>query len=191
MALGALLDCGVPLVELRQALRSLPVDGWELETEPVLKSGIHALKVRIALHGQSDVEEQHAKAHDHEHEHHHDHEHSHHHHEHSHEHHHHGASMADIRNLIEKSTFSDRVKQTSLAIFEKIAIAEAHQHHTTPDKVHFHEIGGVDSLLDICGVAWCLEYLGIEKNYASKLPFSTRLFDSKAFRYIPAVSKAK
>jgi len=181
MALGALLDCGVPLDELQQALRSLPVEGWELETEPVLKSGIHALKVRIALHGQSDVEEQQAKMHDHEH--HHDHEHSHHHHddEHSHHfhhhHHQHGASMADIRNLIEKSTFSDRVKQTSLAIFEKIAIAEAHQHHTTPDKVHFHEIGGVDSLLDICGVAWCLEYLGIEKIYASKLPLSTGFVD--------------
>jgi len=171
MALGALLDCGVPLDELRQALRSLPVEGWELETEPVLKSGIHALKVRIALHGQSDIEEQHAKSHGHEH--------SHHHHDHHHEHshHHHGASMADIRHLIEKSTFSDRVKKTSLTIFEKIAVAEAHQHHTTPDKVHFHEIGGVDSLLDICGVAWCLEYLEIEKIYASKLPLSTGFVD--------------
>jgi uncharacterized protein (TIGR00299 family) protein len=173
MALGALLDCGVPLEELRQALRSLPVEGWELEAEQVLKSGIHALKVRIALHGQSDVEEQHALAHSHGNDHHHHHEHSHdHHHKH-----HHGASMADIRHLIEKSTFSERVKQTSLAIFEKIAIAEAHQHHTTPDKVHFHEIGGVDSLLDICGVAWCLEYLGIEKIYASKLPLSTGFVD--------------
>jgi uncharacterized protein (TIGR00299 family) protein len=175
MALGALLDCGVPLDELRQALRSLPVKGWELETESVLKSGIHALKVRIALHGQSDIEEQHAKAYDHEHSHHH---HDHHHKqepEHSHD--HHGVSMAEIRNLIEKSTFSDSVKQTSLAIFEKIAIAEAHQHHTTPYKVHFHEIGGVDSLLDICGVAWCLEYLGIEKIYASKLPLSTGFVD--------------
>lgn len=169
MALGALLDCGVPLDELRQALRSLPVEGWEMETEPVLKSGIHALKVRIALHGESDAEELHAKVHDHEH--------SHHHHEHEHSHDHHGASMAEIRQLIDKSTFSDRVKQTSLTIFEKIAIAEAHQHHTTPDKVHFHEIGGVDSLLDICGVSWCLEYLGIEKIYASRLPLSTGFVD--------------
>ncbi|MEO6908456.1 MAG: nickel pincer cofactor biosynthesis protein LarC [Abditibacteriaceae bacterium] len=176
MALGALLDCGVPLDELRDALRSLSVEGWELETEPVLKSGIHALKVRITLHGQSDVEEQHAKVHDHEH--YHDHEHSHHHHhEHSHDHDHHGASMAEIRQLIEKGTFSERVKQTSLAIFEKIAVAEAHQHHTTPDKVHFHEIGGVDSLLDICGVAWCLEYLEIDKIYASRLPLSTGFVD--------------
>lgn len=223
MALGALLDCGVPLDELRQVLRSLPVEGWELEAKPVLKSGIHALKVRIALHGQSDVEEQAANSRDkrnvilkgatrpegspeiltesvgtsgdpsapfvphsaqdddeklHVHDHHHHHEHGHdHHHEHEHSHEHHGASMADIRALIEKSTFSARVKQTSLAIFEKIAIAEAHQHHTTPDKVHFHEIGGVDSLLDICGVAWCLEYLGIEKIYASKLPLSTGFVD--------------
>jgi len=218
MALGALLDCGVPLDELRAALRSLSVEGWELETEPVLKSGIHALKVRIALHGQSDVEEQanhkhgvilkgatrpegspEAMAHSVEtsgdpsvayrlsqdddeklERHHHGYAHHHHEHdghEHHHEHDHHGASMAEIRHLIEKSTFSDRVKQTSLAIFEKIAIAEAHQHHTTPDKVHFHEIGGIDSLLDICGVAWCLEYLGIEKIYASKLPLSTGFVD--------------
>jgi uncharacterized protein (TIGR00299 family) protein len=233
MALGALLDCGVPLDELRAALRSLPVEGWELETEPVLKSGIHALKVRIALHGQSDIEEQanfantsnkhvvilkgatrpegspkvsttqfvgasgdpsvayrlpqddveKPKVHHHSHAHHSDRHHEHdsheHHHEHEHEHSHdhHGASMADIRHLIEKSTFSNRVKQTSLAIFEKIAIAEAHQHHTNPDKVHFHEIGGVDSLLDICGVAWCLEYLEIEKIYASRLPLSTGFVD--------------
>jgi len=177
MALGALLDCGVPLAALRDALASLPVDGWELETQPVLKSGIHGLQVRIALHGQSDAEEL-AHAHQHADQEHHHHHHHHHAHDHEHRHeHHHGASMADIRALIEKSTFSARVKNTSLAIFEKIAIAEAHQHHTTPDQVHFHEIGGVDSLLDICGVAWCLEYLEIDKIYASPLPLSTGFVD--------------
>jgi len=209
MALGALLDCGIPLEALREALFSLPVEGWELETRPVLKSGIHGLQVRVALHGQSDVEEQqrvdesrHDHRHDetadatdhvstsathshhphHHHKHHYSHphghgEHEHHDHQHHDHDHHHGASMADIRDLIEKSTFSERVRRTSLAIFEKIAVAEAHQHHTTPDQVHFHEIGGVDSLLDICGVAWCLEYLDIDKIYASPLPLSTGFVD--------------
>jgi uncharacterized protein (TIGR00299 family) protein len=46
-------------------------------------------------------------------------------------------------------------------------------HHTTADEVHFHEIGGVDSLIDICGVAWCLDYLGVEEIYCSALPHST------------------
>jgi uncharacterized protein (DUF111 family) len=50
-------------------------------------------------------------------------------------------------------------------------------HHSTPEEVHFHEIGGVDSLIDICGVAWCLEYLGVQEVYCSALPYSTGYVD--------------
>ena len=172
MALAALLDAGAPLDELKLALKSLPVEGWNIESENVLRSGIHAQSVSISLHGQTDEEELEA-AQTHKHDHHHEDEHDHHHgHSHDEHHHHHGRSMSEIRGLIESSDLSARVKRDSLAIFGKIAIAEAHLHHSTPDDVHFHEIGGLDSLLDIVGVCWCLEWLGVDAVYASALPMS-------------------
>lgn len=218
MALAALLDCGVPLDEMKAALASLPVHGWDVSATPVLQSGIHALSVRIELDGVSDDEEfaaaqakadhghdhhhhghDHHHYHDHDHDeevaepspaeaHHHDHDHHHHDHDHHHghdhdhdhehsHHHHHGRSMAEIREVILASGLSERVKRDSLAIFGKIAAAEAYLHHSTPEDVHFHEIGGVDSLIDIVGVAWCLEYLGIEAVYCSPLPHSTGFVD--------------
>lgn len=232
MTLGALIDCGVPIEALREGLAALPVSGWEIEAQPVLKNGIHAMSVSISLRGVTDEEELHQQlagdsgqetAHSHEHSHHahdkhghshshnahtheahahshehslshehhehtdegehthgehsHDHEHSDahgHEHEHGHEHSHtYGRSMAEIRALIESSTLSPRVKKTSLQIFGVIAQAEAKMHHSTPEEVHFHEIGGVDSLIDICGAAWCLEYLGVDEVYCSALPHST------------------
>ena len=182
MALAALLDVGVPLDELKAALSSLPVEGWNIESQNVLRSGIHAQSVSISLHGQTDEDElaqQPARENDHHHahdEHHHEHEHEHAHDEHEHQH-HHGRSMREIRELIESSDLSARVKRDSLAVFEKIAVAEAYLHHSTPEGVHFHEIGGLDSLLDIVGVAWCLERLGIDAIYSSALPLSSGWVD--------------
>ena len=162
MALAALLDCGAPLDKLKSDLASLAVEGWDIRADDVLRSGIHGVKVTITEGGVSDAEEL-ENAHRH-------------HHQHSHEHshaHHHGRSMAEIRALIEASSLNPNVKNKALQIFGKIAEAEAHIHHSTPDEVHFHEIGGLDSLLDIVGVAWCLDYLGIEAVCASALPMSS------------------
>ncbi len=184
MALAALLDCGVPLDELKSGLASLQIEGWDIRSEDVLRSGIHAKSVSILEHGVSDEAElaaaqaaaiaHHEFNHSHDYGHHHKHNHEV---EHSHDHslatHHHGRSMREIRGILEASQLSEKVKADSLAIFEKIAVAEAFLHHATPDDVHFHEIGGLDSLLDIVGVAWCLNYLGVEKIYASALPLSS------------------
>ena len=153
MALAALLDCGAPLDALKADLASLDVAGWDIRADDVLRAGIHGVKVTISEHGHSDADEL-----------------AHHHH---HEHHHHGRSMAEIRGLIQSSDLNANVQNKALAIFEKIAVAEAHLHHSTPDDVHFHEIGGLDSLLDIVGVAWCLDYLKIEQVFASALPMSS------------------
>ena len=174
MALAALLDCGAPLDRLKNDLASLAVEGWDIRADDVMRLGIHGVKVTITEHGQSDAEElTHAHSHAQEHSHSHDHEHHHDHsHEHSHAHHHHGRSMSEIRELIESSALNANVKSKALAIFGEIARAEAKMHHSTPEDVHFHEIGGLDSLLDIVGVAWCLDYLGIDKLYASALPMS-------------------
>lgn len=183
MVLAALLDCGVPLSKLKNGLASLPVSGWDIEAEDVLREGIHAKNVRVTLDGKSDDDEARDTRHEtpestHVHEHHHDHSHDHSHHEHASTHaSHHGRSMSEIRTLIEASDLSARVKQISLEIFGKIAAAEAYLHHSTPEEIHFHEIGGVDSLIDICGAAWCLEYLGVEEIYCSALPHSSGFVD--------------
>jgi len=77
---------------------------------------------------------------------------------------------SDIRDLIENSPLSDSVKSTSLAIFKRLAEAEARIHHCPVDQVHFHEVGGVDAIVDIVGAALGLDYLGIKKIVASPVP---------------------
>jgi uncharacterized protein (TIGR00299 family) protein len=80
-------------------------------------------------------------------------------------------NYADIRSLIEKSPLADTVKASSLSIFKRIAAAEAQIHHCSIDTVHFHEVGGVDALVDIVGAALGLDYLGIKSIVASPVPF--------------------
>ena len=77
---------------------------------------------------------------------------------------------SDIRDLIENSPLSDSVKSTSLAIFKRLAEAEARIHHCPVDHVHLHEVGGVDAIVDIVGTALGLDYLGIKKIVASPVP---------------------
>jgi hypothetical protein len=79
-------------------------------------------------------------------------------------------NYADIQKLIENSQVSSRVKQTGMAVFDKIAAAEAKIHHVPKNQIHFHEVGAVDSLVDILGVALCLEYLDIGQVVSSKIP---------------------
>ncbi len=80
---------------------------------------------------------------------------------------------ADIRQLIEISPLADSVKQASLSAFERIAIAEAGIHHSTVDDVHFHELGGVDAIVDIVGAMLCIKKLGIRSAMASEIALGT------------------
>ncbi len=82
-------------------------------------------------------------------------------------------NYAQIKSLIEKSGLSPFVKRASLGIFEKIAKAEGKIHDTPLEKVHFHEVGGIDSLVDILGAAISMESLGIKKVISSKIPLGT------------------
>lgn len=148
MLLGAFLDAGVPEERLRSELAKLNVTGYELKIQRVIKQGI------AAVH--ADVELVH---------HHHDHEH---HHEHHHHHHHH-RYLPDIYAILDQSALAQAVKDNSKKIFLCLAEAEAKVHGTTVDKIHFHEVGAVDSIVDIVGAAFCLHYLGIEKVCASRL----------------------
>ncbi len=85
---------------------------------------------------------------------------------------HHHRHLFDIAALIENSGLSERVKRTSLSIFRTVAEAEARVHGSTVDHVHFHEVGALDSIVDIVGAAIGLEVLDIDRLYASAIPFS-------------------
>ena len=81
--------------------------------------------------------------------------------------------FGEIRALIDKSSLGAVVKHRAIAIFEVLARAEAKIHNTTPDLVHFHEVGAVDSIIDIVGTAWGLDQLGVGEVLVSPLPMGT------------------
>ena len=79
-------------------------------------------------------------------------------------------NFADIRSLIENCPLSEMIRSTSLKIFKKLAASEAHIHNCSTEEVHFHEVGGIDAIVDIVGTAICLDYLGIKSIIASHIP---------------------
>jgi pyridinium-3,5-bisthiocarboxylic acid mononucleotide nickel chelatase len=197
MFLGALIDAGVAPRVLEDAVAALGV-GARLEISRVVRSGISATKVDVWVEKDLPREEYWAKqsvaqalspananhehAPDHEHDHHH--EHNHHHeqdlssasgisragapapHEHSHE---HGRGLTEIREIIGKAAISDAAKKIAVAIFEALGAAEAKIHATSIDKVHFHEVGAVDAMVDIVCAAVGAETLGVDEIICSPL----------------------
>lgn len=162
MTIGALLDLGASKEKLIDAIKSLGIDGYELIFDRVKKSGIDAYNFDVLL-----------KDHHHDDNHHH-HEDSHHHHHHdekeNHTHSHVHRNISDIEKIISKSNvLSEKVKKDALGIFDIIANAEAKAHGIDKDEVHFHEVGAIDSIIDIVGVCVLLEDLGVENIYFSKL----------------------
>lgn len=83
----------------------------------------------------------------------------------------------DIINIIENGTLGDRVKNTAVDIFSRIADAEARVHRCDKDDVHFHEVGAVDSIVDVVGAALCLDYLNIDSVSSSPLPLGSGFVD--------------
>lgn len=180
MTVAALLDLGASEEHLREQLATLPVDGFEIAVTCVNKHGIDACDFDVQLaaelenhdHDMAWLYGEHAgEGHTHEHHHHHcddEHEHSHaHDHEHTHDHagHHHAhhhRSLADVNAIIDGSQLNVGAKRRAHAIFDTLAAAEAKAHGKTPETVMFHEVGAVDSIVDICSVAICLDELGIE-----------------------------
>ena len=181
MTIGALLDLGVEVERLREELAKLNLDGYHLEINKGQKSGITGtdFKVQIEVssteHGhdhEHNHESNHTDEHNHEHE--HDHEHGHEQ-EHSHGHHdtHEHRNLHDIQHLIGDSDLEDAVKELSLEIFQVVAKAEAKVHNKDISEVHFHEVGAVDSIVDIVGAAICINELDVDKIYASPLHTGT------------------
>jgi pyridinium-3,5-bisthiocarboxylic acid mononucleotide nickel chelatase len=126
-------------------------------------------------HGHTHSHDHDHHEHGHTHEHHHDQGHNHtHDHQHGHHHHHHDhRSYKDIVNLIEGADFSQKVKDTSLKIFKKIGEAEGLIHGVPLEKVHFHEVGAVDSIIDIIGTAILIDQLDISVIKSSPVPVGT------------------
>ena len=175
MTVAALLDLGADQQVLMEGLESLNLPGYQLKIGRVKKNGIDACDFDVILdepEHHHDHDHEHHHDHDHDHEHHHDHEHEHHH-DHDHEHHHHHdhvhRNIGDIFAIIDQSKISDRAKQTAKDIFRIIAAAESKAHGIAEDQVHFHEVGAVDSIVDIVSAAICLDNLDITEAVVSEL----------------------
>jgi len=180
MLVGAMLDCGLDFEFLKSELGKLNVGGYELSLTRVDRSGISSAKFDVHLGG---------KPHSHSHEHHHEHSHEHHHHEHthSHEHHHHHVhshehhhhehrSLSEIKRIISSSNLSEPVKQRAQAIFQRIGEAESKIHNIPIETVHFHEVGAIDSIVDIVGACVAFDALKIERIISSPLHVGSGTF---------------
>ena len=167
MTVAALLDLGADREVLKESLKSLPVGGFRTEITRVKKSGLDACDFSVILEQDNhdhDMEYLHGSEksytghyeHSHEvnHEHHHGHTHSH---EHPHEH----RGMKEITEIIQKSEMTVRAKKMAMRVFDILAQAESKAHGVPVEEVHFHEVGAVDSIVDILAVAICMDNLDI------------------------------
>jgi uncharacterized protein (TIGR00299 family) protein len=157
MLLGALIDAGVPLAEVRDALGSLAIDAETVWTERVTRAGLAATK--FCVRGEDARRAPDAPPHEHGHGDPHGHAHNHAPHR----------TMPEIAALIEGSALSRTGKDRALGLFHRLAEAEAAVHDTTIDQVHLHEVGALDSIIDIVGTVRALEHLGVDRIEASPL----------------------
>jgi pyridinium-3,5-bisthiocarboxylic acid mononucleotide nickel chelatase len=146
MCLGALLDVGVPLASLQEALATLNLaDEYELRAETVQRQGQRATYAQVKLNHTDSAEAD-----------------THHHASHRH--------LPEIERLITAAPLPPRVQTWSLEIFRTLAVAEGAVHGIPPERVHFHEVGATDAIVDIVGTCWGLDRLDIEQVYCSALP---------------------
>jgi len=150
MCLGALVDCGLPWQYLVDSLKSLGIEQeYQLSTEAVIRNGQSATKVHVVLN--------------HKHEHHHHHDSKHHHHDRT-------RHLPEIQKIITSSSLPKRVKRWSLEVFQTLAIAESAVHGIPPERVHFHEVGATDAIVDIVGTCVGLDWLNLDRLYCSPMP---------------------
>jgi len=138
MNLGAMIGLGVDPSALETELHKLPYKGWHLHFESDQRGGISGTRATVHLHPVQNSK-------------------------HHHEHEHHHRTFSDIREAIENSALSTRVKEDSVACFHALAKAEGAVHGIEAEKVHFHEVGAIDSIIDIVGAAICWDFLGIDR----------------------------
>ena len=164
MTIGALLDLGMPGVDLSglaRGLEPLGVGGYRLTAEPVRLGAVRATSFDVLIGDDRGGA-----------------------------HHHHHRDWASIRSLIERAGSAGMARtviERALGIFGVLAEAEAAVHEVAVEAVHFHEVGAIDAIVDIVGTAWCLESLGIEACFVGVLPSGTGYVDSEHGRLpVPA-----
>jgi uncharacterized protein (TIGR00299 family) protein len=140
MNLGAMIDLGVDPEYLKAELRKIEIGSYEIQVKRDQRRGIFGTKVEVILPSGDGAPAAHGHGH---------------------------RSFKDIAGLIEKSNFSEGVKSASLNIFVKIARAEAKIHGHSINEVHFHEVGAIDSIVDVVGAAICFEVLNVDKIISS------------------------
>jgi hypothetical protein len=143
MLLGALIDSGYPELSLRESLACLPIHGYTLTIERRTIHGFAATQVEVEGH-----------EHDH------------------HGHHHPHRSLSEISRLLHGSSLPEKIRDQALAVFTRLAEAEAAVHGTSIEAIHFHEVGAVDAIIDIVGVVAGFTHLGIDRLVCSPLPMT-------------------
>jgi uncharacterized protein (TIGR00299 family) protein len=144
MILGALLGAGFELKKLSEELNKLGLNGYELGSKTVLRSDISGIKFDVSIKDDKIHDEHHTRR-----------------------------TLKDITRIISESSLSKGVKKDSIKIFENLARAEAKVHNTLPEEVHFHEVGAIDSIVDIVGTVIALNDLKIENVYFSPIRTGT------------------
>jgi len=132
MALGSLVDAGADLDQVREICSRIPVGGWKLEAEPVLRGGIGATHIIVHTEESGVVR-----------------------------------TAGHIAGLIEEARLPERVRVRALATFDALARAEGRLHRRPPEQVHFHEVGGLDAIVDVVGTCAALELLDVDEVHSS------------------------
>ncbi|MDO4202925.1 MAG: nickel pincer cofactor biosynthesis protein LarC [Selenomonadaceae bacterium] len=179
MTVAALLDLGADRQVLEKVLAGIPADGFSVNISRVKKAGLDLCDFDVILDSEhenhdhdmnylygSEHHHDHEHGHDHNHEHGHEHHHNHHHdhdHQHTpHEHHHAHAhrGLPEIIDILDRTPMTEGARKLAKKIFDIIADAESKAHGVPRDEVHFHEVGAIDSIVDITAAAVCLDNLG-------------------------------
>ena len=156
MLLGSLLDAGLPLEILQNALSGLDISGYRLSVEKVRRSSIAAAKFNVTL--DPDVHQHHR-------------------------------GLTDILAIIGSGRLSAEVKEKSTAVFRRLGEVEARVHGIPLEEVHFHELGAIDTIIDIVGTIFSLDHLKISRCYSSPLPAGSGRI-SAAHGILPAPAPA-
>ncbi len=143
MALASLVDAGADLEAVVEVLRGLPIEGWHISAEPVLRCGIAATYVNVEADETGVVR-----------------------------------TYAHIAGVLTEARLPERVRQRALATFAVLAEVEGRLHRRPPSQVHFHELGGIDAIVDIVGTCTALELLGIDEVHASPVATGTGMIRS-------------